>query len=194
MSDRNQGCSMSKITFRADDELVDRLEALDGSKSEIMRQALRSYLDARQESARNESAARRTVDEPSLDELVAERVDAVIEQRFHDHGPAHSEPSREPGRDVNVNVTVDRGDADVNAEENHQNPRNRTSADLSERQSRLCPQCGEAVAGDYVYCPNCGEKASNRAFCECGDEIRPDWAYCPSCGRQTPSADVLDRS
>jgi len=36
---------MSKITFRADDELVDRLEACDASKSEVMREALRAHLD-----------------------------------------------------------------------------------------------------------------------------------------------------
>ncbi|TKX76890.1 ribbon-helix-helix protein, CopG family, partial [Halorubrum sp. SD626R] len=32
---------MSKITFRADDDLVERLEACDASKSEVMREALR---------------------------------------------------------------------------------------------------------------------------------------------------------
>ena len=31
---------MSKITFRADDELIDELESLDASKSEAMREAL----------------------------------------------------------------------------------------------------------------------------------------------------------
>ena len=36
---------MSKITFRADDELITRLEEFDASKSEIMREALRAYLD-----------------------------------------------------------------------------------------------------------------------------------------------------
>ena len=37
---------MSKITFRADDDLVERIEAHDASKSEVMREALRAYLDA----------------------------------------------------------------------------------------------------------------------------------------------------
>ena len=180
---------MSKITFRADDNLVGRLESLDGSKSEIMREALRSYLDDRQESARQQQSSRQTIDERSLDELIAGRVDAVIEQQLHDRAPARDGQ----GQDVNVNVNLDRGETDVNTEKSRRRKRNRTSADLSKRQSRLCSQCGEAVAGDYVFCPNCGEKAANRAFCECGDEIRPDWAYCPRCGRRTPSADVLDR-
>jgi uncharacterized Zn finger protein len=47
--------------------------------------------------------------------------------------------------------------------------------------------------GEHVYCPNCGEKASHRVFCDCGDELRSDWAFCPGCGRRTPAADVLER-
>ena len=35
---------MGKITFRADDDLVDELESFDVSKSEVMREALRTYL------------------------------------------------------------------------------------------------------------------------------------------------------
>ncbi|OYR68811.1 CopG family transcriptional regulator, partial [Halorubrum ezzemoulense] len=54
-----------------------------------------------------------------------------------------------------------------------------------------CGGCGEVVPREHVYCPNCGEKQSHRAFCECGDEIRTDWAFCPGCGRRTPAADVL---
>ncbi|MDB2269388.1 CopG family transcriptional regulator, partial [Halorubrum ezzemoulense] len=34
---------MSKITFLADDDLVDRLEACDASTSEVMREALRTH-------------------------------------------------------------------------------------------------------------------------------------------------------
>ena len=48
---------MSKITFRADDELVERLESLELSKSEAMREALRAYLDA-EEPARGGQPAR----------------------------------------------------------------------------------------------------------------------------------------
>ena len=32
---------MSKITFRADDELITRIEAMDASKSEVMREGIR---------------------------------------------------------------------------------------------------------------------------------------------------------
>ena len=38
------GQVMSKITFRADDDLVRQLEEFDASKSEVMREALREYL------------------------------------------------------------------------------------------------------------------------------------------------------
>jgi hypothetical protein len=59
---------------------------------------------------------------------------------------------------------------------------------------KRCSGCGETLDGSPVYCPNCGEKANHRVFCECGDELRSDWAFCPGCGRRTPAADVLERS
>ena len=178
---------MSKITFRADDELIDRLERLDGSKSEIMRNALREYLDARADT----SAMQRTVDERSLDELIEGRVDAFIERRLHEQDPSRHQQS---GQDVNVNVTLEQGETDANTDDRRSIKRNHTQTRLSPNQSQLCRQCGEAITGEFVFCPNCGEKASHRAFCECGDEIRSDWAHCPGCGRRTPSADVLDRT
>ena len=54
---------MSKITFRADDELITRLEEFDDSKSEVMRRALREYLDAHgEEPVRTEPTAGTTDD------------------------------------------------------------------------------------------------------------------------------------
>lgn len=191
---------MSKITFRADDTLVDRLEALGGSKSEIMREALRNYLDERD--ARDEPTVRdpadhqvhpgtpRQLDDRSLDELIEGRVDAFLDRRLE----RRPERPASPDRDVNVNVTLEQGQTGVNDDESPQNDRKRRTRRVTDGQSRLCRQCGELVKDTHVFCPNCGEKASHRAFCECGDEIRSDWAYCPRCGRRTPSADVLDRS
>jgi Arc/MetJ-type ribon-helix-helix transcriptional regulator len=198
---------MSKITFRADDDLVERLEGLDTSKSEAMREALRAYLDGadRDDGAAtapegDESGARGSVDDvirERVDELVADRLDALLAERVAPVGPP---------RDLNVNLTLD----GVNAAE----PRDAdtASAYASEGDTRktpgrpaesdaggtaaadTCDKCGEAVEGDHVYCPNCGEKAAHRVFCECGDELRSDWAFCPSCGRRTSAADVLDRA
>jgi hypothetical protein len=193
---------MSKITFRADDELITQLEEFDASKSEVMREALREYLD---ETPSADSAVTDAVDETSLDDLIVERVDAIIEERL-------DEPASPRQRDVNVNISLDRDSpntSDVRREgasvtsdpsadvSNVSEPRMTDEGDREsqdENESKTCEQCGTALSSSHVYCPNCGEKASHRVFCECGDEIRSDWGFCPSCGRRTPAADVLDQT
>ncbi|MFB6123825.1 MAG: zinc ribbon domain-containing protein [Haloferacaceae archaeon] len=179
---------MSKITFRADDDLVDRLEAFDASKSEVMREALRSYLD---------DAEAGSPDSSSVDDALAARVDALIAERLDAVGGRASPAAP----DINVNVTLDgaaSGSSDASVErETTDAPRKTPTENASEASNtprKTCGQCGEDLDGDHVYCPNCGEKTSHRVFCECGDEIRSDWAFCPSCGRRTPAADVLDRA
>jgi len=171
---------MSKITFRADDDLVAAVDALDESKSEVMREALRAYLDERESS---------DADGPeSLDDVVAQRVDALVEERLG--------ARRTPARDVNVNISVEpaEGLRATEGREGEARPSDESRRGPANRgDDEACAQCGEAVSDDHVYCPNCGEKASHRVFCECGDEIRADWAFCPHCGRRTASADALDR-
>jgi predicted transcriptional regulator len=170
---------MSKITFRADDDLVERLEEFDASKSEVMRDALRTYLD---DAERGERETARSTREPDrLASLLAE----------HAFAP----------REINVNVTLDgeRADtSDVSVDREpeptpRKTPRD-TPDDAGNASSKTCSQCGEEMSAGHVYCPNCGEKGAHRVFCDCGDEIRSDWAFCPSCGRRTPAADVLDRT
>ncbi|SEW08207.1 double zinc ribbon domain-containing protein [Halobacterium jilantaiense] len=172
---------MSKVTFRADDDLVAAVEDLDASKSEVMREALRTYLTESRVDAGG-----------SLDAMVADRVDGLV-------GDAAEPAGRSGGaRDVNINITVETDDgASVDAESSGTGQR---AADAGRgRQQpggdgeRSCKQCGSSLSGEHVYCPNCGEKASHRVFCECGDEVRADWAFCPHCGRRTASADALDR-
>jgi RNA polymerase subunit RPABC4/transcription elongation factor Spt4 len=167
---------MSKITFRADDDLVDRVEGLDASKSEVMREALRTYLDGE---ARDAPESR---EDGSLDDLVASRVDELVERRLADRG-----------RDVNVNVNVEPAESGRVERRPSDEREPTTDRRRPERAGgRSCARCGETLSDDHVYCPNCGEKASNRLFCECGDELRSDWSYCPGCGRRTASADVLE--
>ncbi|EFW90564.1 hypothetical protein ZOD2009_18939 [Haladaptatus paucihalophilus DX253] len=179
---------MSKITFRADDDLVEGIESLDASKSEVMREALRAYLETPD-----------TNDERSLDAVVAERVDELVDRRLAET----TARTNETGRDINVNVTLD-GAGAVHTREDAQTqtqgdrtrtdePTRRTTADAKQTENS-CHQCGEQLDSGHVYCPNCGEKATHRVFCDCGDELRSDWAFCPGCGRRTPSADVLDSS
>jgi len=196
---------MSKITFRADDELIRQLEEFDASKSEVMREALREYLGETSTSSQSSP----TDDAETLDDLVAERVDAIITDRLDGMFTP-----RQP-QDVNVNITLD-GDSPSTSdvESGGVNVRSGASDDASNDTSRVseermtdeggdenasandrntCSQCGENLSPSHVYCPNCGEKSAHRVFCECGDELRSDWAFCPSCGRRTPAADVLDQ-
>jgi predicted transcriptional regulator len=186
MGDNPYDDPMSKITFRADDDLIAQLEEYDASKSEVMREALREYLEGESSASAPASDGSAAADAESLDDLVAERVDAIVSDRLEAVAP--SQP-----QDVNVNITLDgdsapaaSADAPVrktDPEEAHTEP---------DEGRKTCAQCGENVGPDHVYCPNCGEKASHRVFCDCGDELRSDWGFCPSCGRRTPAADVLD--
>ena len=170
---------MSKITFRAADDLVERLEAFDASKSEVMREALRTYLD---DAKREESP-----------DGSSDRLEALLVE--------HAFASREPPA-INVTVTVDGDSAEPDVSVDREAAERKTDSDTADdaAESRnagdgrnACSQCGEEMAAGHVYCPNCGEKGAHRVFCDCGDELRSDWAFCPSCGRRTPAADVLDR-
>ncbi len=200
---------MSKITFRADDDLVAQLEALEASKSEAMREALRAYLDdegTRSTDARSD--AERT-HAGAIDDLVRDRVDERLDTRLRELGldnvSTRARESPHP-KDVTISVSLD-GRMDTSDELSAVDiDRTRETADDDQRpvqsdertasppsdESVQCNQCGDRLDGDHVYCPNCGEKASRRLFCECGDEIRSDWSFCPSCGRRTPAADVLE--
>ena len=193
---------MSKITFRADDDLIEELEAFDDSKSEVMRRALRSFLDAHDDATVEDDGS--TVNETGDDgdvsadrvedlvvDLVDERVAELLGERATNREPVRS-PRRSP-QDVNVNITLD-GDSEVETstdEAGRKTPAEEPD-EASDSGRTTCPQCGENVGDGDVYCPNCGTKSSRRVFCECGDEMRSDWAFCPSCGRRTPAADVLD--
>ncbi len=204
---------MSKITFRADDDLVEQLEELDRSKSEAMREALRSYLEsdgtARSGEDRNCDA------EGAIDELVRKRVDERLDARLRELGLERVDartPSTDPHA-VTVTVSLEgepRSDERVQSGErihvDHGRTRETTQSTDDGEPARThepsdtppgdgdvqCNQCGNQLEGEHVYCPNCGEKASRRLFCDCGDEVRSDWSFCPGCGRRTPAADVLE--
>ncbi|ELZ70570.1 double zinc ribbon domain-containing protein [Haloferax volcanii] len=200
---------MSKITFRADDALVERLDRLDTSKSEVMREALRQYLD---ELERDDGAdaADDASDTAGLDGALSARVEELVDERLDEQLPALVEEAaaaRESERptpsDLNVNINVDgsNGESRVNAGVDTESTPSTVRKTRDELESgdaddpdMTCGQCGESVGPDHVYCPNCGEKTSHRVFCECGDELRSDWAFCPDCGRRTPAADVLEQA
>ncbi|AGB37673.1 double zinc ribbon domain-containing protein [Natronococcus occultus] len=172
---------MSKITFRADDDLVARLEELEASKSEVMREALRAYL---KDEARPNAPER--TGETAIDDLVRERVDDLLTERL-----AERRTPAERGQDLNVTISLE--DA-PRGTDTHTPPVSDNEPTAERGSDHSCAQCGEDVDPDHVYCPNCGEKTARRLFCDCGDELRSDWSFCPSCGRRTPAADVLESS
>ena len=206
---------MGKITFRAENDLVDQLEAFDASKSEVMREALRAYLEGRD--GTTDESGERTNDGESLDDVIRtridERVDARLEELVEDgfddgsgdvsvtialEGSQVADGPSEPNRSTATQSTTDQSttdrpttqskiDVDRWTESHGTRGRDRRSEDVIQ-----CRQCGSHLARDHVFCPNCGEKASRRLFCECGDEVRSDWSFCPGCGRRTPAADVLN--
>jgi hypothetical protein len=200
---------MTKITFRADEALVERLDRLDTSKSEAMREALRVYLDQVERDGQPESAVTlQSDDETELGAALSTRVEELVERQLAERLPdlvdeavAAQTDTRQSPSDVNVNINVDGTgtESDVNADDARKsdpNSERKTPTQLDGAEPRevetTCNQCGESVDADHVYCPNCGEKTSHRVFCECGDELRSDWAFCPDCGRRTPAADVLE--
>lgn len=153
---------MSKITFRADDALVEQLDALDASKSEVMREALREFLDRH----------------PSVDQ---EREVAAADGGAQ--GAAVSvDGGEDPRSGLTVNINLD-GVADA---------ADAATDTADADSDNACKQCGADVSPDYSFCPNCGEEHRQRPHCECGEEIRSDWAFCPGCGRRSPTSDVFD--
>lgn len=49
--------------------------------------------------------------------------------------------------------------------------------------SHPCPSCGNLVAQNHSYCPNCGSQL--RPFCpNCKKAIANNWLVCPHCGQK----------
>ena len=183
---------MPKITFRADADLVECVESLDASKSEVMREALRAYLD----DSPNVTPERVTREGRTNVESDAEGFDALLDARIDDRIGAVLDGDAGDD-DVTVNVTLNGRRVTTEAS---RKPRrvDEAAEDVdvggeSGVEDRSCPQCGEATDADHVFCPNCGERVVGHPTCECGAELRSDWAFCPDCGRRTTTAEVLDR-
>ncbi len=208
---------MSKITFRADDKLVERLEAFDASKSEVMRNALRHYLDTAETDAGDDSSSATTAVNSSIDQLIDARIDRAVDARVSTAlADRRTQPEPPSVPDVTLNLTLsgisaddarltterkadDESAPETNRDSATSSPERKTAdADRTVRAppashtEQTCTQCGETVSSDHVYCPNCGEKASHTPVCECGEMLSSDWAFCPDCGRRTPAADVLE--
>lgn len=185
---------MSKITFRADDELIAQLEEFEASKSAIMREALRTYLNTHMSGSKpsDDYPAVEFEDERWVDHVIRERLDELVEEQ------GNSAFTRSEPKDINVNISVEGepqptsvGESPSSSEECKTRASN-TAGTESERTQ--CTHCGETHAESHVYCPNCGEKLAQRTTCECGAEIDTEWSFCPACGRRTPAEPDPDRS
>jgi len=194
MGDNVYDKPMSKITFRADEDLIRRIEEFDASKSEVMREALRAYLDDHSSPVADREPASDSLDElvtervdalvaERVDALVAERVDALVAERVDAlvaERPDRSFTQRRP-QDVNVNVTLDGGfadegdasPADVNA---RTEPSHASSNDASNDSGTSKTSSGEDENTD----------ADDRKTCtQCGTTLSPSHVYCPNCGEKS---------
>ncbi|MDY6764617.1 MAG: zinc-ribbon domain-containing protein [Halobacteria archaeon] len=170
----------SKITFRVSDDLLERVDSIDESRSEIMREALRDYLDSNGTPSETDRREHRTTDEVSIDELISRRINEAVEAKLED-------------RNFNVNINLPESYQGERPSVTRSDPNEAKPVEVpdSEAEAKKCAECGEELDDSHVYCPNCGTKVSHRLFCECGDEIRSDWRFCPSCGRRTSTGHAL---
>jgi len=48
----------------------------------------------------------------------------------------------------------------------------------------VCRACGRESAGDFSFCPHCGEQQAGKMVCgACGKESADEFSFCPYCGR-----------
>ncbi|SEW11981.1 double zinc ribbon domain-containing protein [Natrinema salifodinae] len=188
---------MSKITFRADDDLVERLEALDASKSEVMREALRSYLEGA--APRNDDSQPQTAQnldgqgQGAIDDLVRKRVDERLEQRLRELGlgphfdqagahTSHAPTLSDATGDITVSVSLDgtNSPSDNRARVDQAHPRKTTDAAADRAPTpngtKERPE-SEADAGSDT-------DEANRQCTQCGEELDGDHVYCPNCGEK----------
>lgn len=167
---------MSKITFRADDALVEQLDALDASKSEVMREALREFLDRHPDVG----GEREVTTGDASSGQPGSTGDAT--------GSSQPTAQAAPTPELTVNINLD-GEASVEGAE----APGAVEVETAE-QEKTCKQCGATVSDEHSFCPNCGEEHGRPPRCECGEEIESDWAFCPGCGRRSSATDVFDRA
>lgn len=188
---------MSKITFRADDDLVDQLERLDVSKSEAMREALRAYLAADGPAGADRGAGRASMGstEPeragAIDDLIRSRVDELLADRLHECGldtgkqrASHargSHTSRGPSGDVTITVSL---------EDDRQIPERSTRVDertQTDAQTRVDDHDGTAGRDtrDGADGPQSLDDDSTGECEQCGEHVDDEHVYCPNCGEKT---------
>lgn len=148
---------MPKISVRVDNDLYTQIEDLDGSKSEIVRDALESYLYP---------------DRPSRASL-----DDVETKQFDGRSSASADVA-DGDLDVHIRIGLPDGQGITTGDRADGEPPEQR------RDSKQCENCGETVNDGQQYCPNCGEAQSQPKQCACGEAISVEWEFCPECGRR----------
>lgn len=187
---------MSKLTFRADDDLVSRLEAFDTSKSEVLREALREYIERHADTTASHSADTSVGEQidgvlvERIDEVLVERIDEMLVERIDSrlsertHTPVGDREQTHRAGEISINVTLDRPDtaavsgtggdgaADVN-----------TTGDVSRIASS---ESSHSATGGKTE-PDEGEGGTRgeRSVCtQCGETISQSHVHCPNCGEK----------
>ncbi|MFW5934690.1 MAG: double zinc ribbon domain-containing protein [Halolamina sp.] len=144
---------MSKITFRADDALVEQLDVLDASKSEVMREALREFLDRHPEVGTGREVT--TTPEMGVDDATG-APELTINVSFDGAAPTA------------VDGTADRSGDEMSV--NGENACKQCGERLNPEHS-FCPNCGEEherqahcecgaeIQADWTFCPGCGRRS-----------------------------------
>ena len=181
---------MSKITFRADDNLVEQLETLDISKSEAMREALRSYL-ADEQSVGDRQPERETDSERhgAIDDVIRDRVDELLTSRLREldleQADSRTRRRRKTG-DISVTVSVE---DDRQPPERHTDSRVGTretgQSDATRQSDTSLEQSPEHNGGPTRPTERQGADDEHRTECnQCGESISDDHVYCPNCGEK----------
>ncbi|AEH36866.1 double zinc ribbon domain-containing protein [Halopiger xanaduensis] len=196
---------MSKITFRADDDLVEELEALETSKSEAMREALRAYLEEEEEvsgtsvqdgsdGAENESAAR--ANETAIDDLVRERVDELLTERLAEMGyNAHGRegqprPQSSQPQDVNVTIALEDGrarrvDEAQGSASSHARPHTQARSDSRAGRESEHGRDRSQHPQDEPQSQSQSRTPSRQRTCgQCGEDVDGEHVFCPNCGEK----------
>lgn len=192
---------MSKVTFRADDDLVERLERLDVSKSEAMREALRGYLGAEGLGDADRQPERERASTPpqteTVDDLIRERVDELLADRLadldHRAAPDRRDSNghqryRDGMSDVTVSVSLPSKTAERSSEERcHVDDRSARNdgpgVERTETNARVHDHDSESGDDDQGR-RRPSDETTTRCD-QCGEHVDDDHVYCPNCGEKT---------
>ena len=196
---------MSKITFRADDDLVEELEALEASKSEAMREALRAYL-ADEGTATASGQSGRDADRPSdsggetaIDDIVRKHVDDLLTERLGELERERERRTRTHAnapQDVNVSISLEEAGA-RRVDASDRRVRTRRGDDRARATDVDGDPVGHGQGHGRGHARDSEpgletdrghdadrDRTAERACGQCGEHVDDEHVYCPNCGEK----------